>query len=250
MTNKKYYDIESKFKEQMSDNLIFNSFITNNSLRTKSERVSTSTSVYSFDTFYKLKIFDTLVNEIKSYLYKKPIDKFYEDKLRLIDFIDLTKFGNDLLKVDNTSEEFNYLLNRILSNGSKNIITNSQVCSLIQSSPYYNFTPHNSKTFNSSLIYETGQIYSKNVYVNPFMKWEDNTIVFIDDVFIDIRDIKISISDQPNNSINIIVDIEYALTDINDTNSEILIILSSKECPNYKKATAVIRNQKIDSILS
>lgn len=123
----------------------------------------------------------------------------------------------------------------------KYLIVNSQIGSIMQDSPEFEYQTMGLRTSASAVAYGIGKIRDTKIYVDPYMKFNDNKLLFFNNIDINLSDFRVS--DAPN---QIIVDF---LLDFEITDSKIVYVLDSVNSENYLSYKRVLRDKKIDNIL-
>jgi hypothetical protein len=128
----------------------------------------------------------------------------------------------------------------------KNVLVSPKIAALIQDTAF--FIPDMNKDRGSfSSCYRIGTIFShKDIYVDPFLKWDDMRICLFNDIFVNIEGVRANIKNDSTFNPKIMMEFEF---DFNCGPSEVLY-LRDDEYPNLDPVlTAIFRDRKINGIL-
>ena len=195
-----------------------------------------------------------LLNQIKQEL-NRCVYKHINNSLRKttkIEHVDLRQyenkpFGHTIDGLQMYDRVFSY----IGGYGYKNTFTSSKISSEMQdniqfilSAPPTNFIP------NYSLPYLVGKIGNTSVWVDQYLKYDDDKIVMFDEIEVnfDVKNIS-SIDDDPTFSPKIAkIVIELNLC-VGNVDSMIMSIIESMSSPSYAEYISTRRSTKIDEII-
>ena len=173
-------------------------------------------------------------------------------------FIDLTnRFGISTTQFKNPYSRSREIISKLdYDIPQKYLITGSRISSeyFIDSSSFY--LPFNSKIdiSNNSLMYPIGSITlgtKREVWVDPFMRWDDNYVLCFDDIRIDVSNFLVSVQNEPTNfpaKILVTLDLRYKVI-----NPEVFFIYEDHYIKNWDIQSIVKqenRNKKIDDLLN
>lgn len=186
---------------------------------------------------------DLILSQIKSQInttfYNNIIsDLFYTEFYSVIDF---RNSDFETMFLDNIVNTFKEL------SGYKNIILSCNLGCLFQE--VYSFSSASGKINNSSHIYKIGNLFGYlDIWVDPYMKFNDTRILGFNDVYIDIDNIEINVNNNYTiKPTKIIADFDYSYS---KQSSKVLYLLSDDSDPivfsEYKK---IERDIKINKIL-
>ena len=136
------------------------------------------------------------------------------------------------------------LVHEIAKRQYKNALVSPKIASLIQDTAF--FMPDMNKERGSfSSCYRIGSVFYRDIYVDPFLKWDDMRVCLFNDIFANIEDVRASIiSDVAFSKI----EMEFKF-DFNCGPSEVLY-LRDDEYPNIDLAIVpMLRDIKINGIL-
>lgn len=230
--------IHSEIKELFND-IKFNDLISfDKSISENSNRYCTSVQL-TCDDFSIIK--EHIKKDIVQTISRKSIMYLIDNSRK--EYIDLTKYNNDI-ELDRLSTD--ELIKYIIDSGYKKCILNGMLAVCIQDSSLFNFTKVKS-TLNSADIYNIGSIYGTEFYVDPYMKYNDNTIILLNEIRMNIAFIDVELSNEATFHPRIKIDFNSFYYD-----SDYLVcsVLEKKGSPTYLKYISDLRNQKIDDILN
>jgi len=155
--------------------------------------------------------------------------------------------------IDNSSNDIELdrlstdeLIKYIIDSGYKKCILNGMLAACIQDSSLFNSTKVKS-TLNNADIYNIGSIYETEFYVDPYMKYNDNTIILLNEIRMNFVFIDVELSNEATFHPRIKINFNSFYY-----NSDYLVcsVLEKKGSPTYLKYISDLRNQKIDDMLN
>jgi hypothetical protein len=138
------------------------------------------------------------------------------------------------------------LVHEIAKRPYKNVLVSPKIAALIQDTAF--FIPDMNKDRGSlSSCYRIGSIFShKDIYVDPFLKWNDMRICIFEDIFVNIEEVCANIKNDSTFNPKIMMEFGF---DFNCGPSEVLH-LQDDEYPNLDPVvTTILRDRKINGIL-
>ena len=138
------------------------------------------------------------------------------------------------------------LVHEIAKRPYKNVLVSPKIAALIQDTAF--FMPDMNKDRGSfSSCYRIGTIFShKDIYVDPFLRWDDMRVCLFNDIFVNIEVFRADIRSEATFNPKILVEFGF---DFNCGPSEVLY-LRDDEYPNLDPAViAILRDRKIKGIL-
>jgi hypothetical protein len=179
-----------------------------------------------------------IAKEIKSNIYRLILKNFSN---RI--FLDYSECDGDLLKINNT--KLTDFIQKISLYNTHNWVCNIQITSLLQDSRFYSFSA--SSINYSSMIYPVGKMLKNNIYVDPYKRWDDNTIQMFDSIDVCVKNFTTRVVSEATFNPKIVIGFELAYE---IKNPSMVHIMVSKNCQNYMLYTQDQRDQKIDIILN
>jgi hypothetical protein len=113
-------------------------------------------------------------------------------------------------------------------------------------SQYYKSNSHDSSDSPNFPIYSIGKLGESEIWINPYLKYNDNTLVIFDEVNLNIDYYKPEIVNEATFSPRI--KIEYRLC-IDSVKSTLLYLIEDVESVEYGLYLTYIRDKKIDEIV-
>lgn len=162
------------------------------------------------------------------------------------DYYDISKSHNlDMMSINDLVKMSDFI---IYSNNSQyeNIIASPMVATVLQDLSRFSVK---SGFINSGIgrVYCVGSISGIQIWVDPFMKYNDTRIIMFNDVNINIEDLNMRM-DYNNPSFNPRLMVSYRLSlDVGD--SKVLFLLDSQSHPEFQKYKSLQRDIKINDIL-
>jgi hypothetical protein len=213
----------------------------NTLLNFESNSISIALKIDEFETvksglLIEEHIFSLLTNEINQSIYKK-ITKELLDTVKF-DYIDLNKFNQ--MEVERT------IVDKIIENRSDyySLISSSIVSSELSHVNGFNSSPI-TNTYN--MIYHTGNLMGIDMYVDPYMRYNDGRICLLDKVRININNFEFSSNKSPITSTPR-AEIKYDLSiDIGD--SKIIFLIGGDFENTSEHLKKLQRDIKLNSLL-
>lgn len=137
------------------------------------------------------------------------------------------------------------LVHEIAKRQYKNALVSPKIAALIQDTAFFMPDMNNSGSFSN--CYRIGTIFShKDIYVDPFLRWDDMRVCLFNDIFVNIEGVRADIRSEATFNPKIIMEFGF---DFSCGTSEVLY-LRDDEYPNLDPALAsVLRDRKIKGIL-
>lgn len=162
-----------KFDETLNNFTKYNITVTNSSSRliftNEDEFVNKKQEIFIKDILSKIK--DTIRKDIL-------LKYYYENKN--YDVVDIR---------DSMFEQTRKLTNAIALENKPNLITCVRIAADISDSAGFNYT---TKDINGNSIYRTGSLANTGIFVDPYIRFTDNKIIFFDEIGINITNLEIS----------------------------------------------------------
>ena len=137
------------------------------------------------------------------------------------------------------------LVHEIAKRPYKNVLVSPKIAALIQDTAFFIPDMNNSGSFSN--CYRIGTIFShRDIYVDPFLKWDDMRVCLFNDIFVNIDGVQADIRSEATFNPKIMMEFGF---DFNCGPSEVLY-LRDDEYPNLDPVlTAILRDRKINGIL-
>lgn len=199
-------------------------------------------SVFKIDIDSEVK--RIIKNEISQSIYKNICRELYNiDRITDINNIKLINhIGGDI----DDGEFYKLVVEEIENSNYKNVITNSYVGSIIQDSNKFHITP--SIVSSGGIIYPIGNINKSDIFIDPYIKFNDTYFCLLNEVSLNIRNLEI-IDRIDEHSINTYKYIEYEMG-FNPNYSKLVLVVTSLNHDLYKRYKSLLRDKKIDILLN
>lgn len=119
--------------------------------------------------------------------------------------------------------------------------------SLISDAPGFHFSSLQNKSTNGSFVYLTGKLADKDIYVDPYMRYNDYKIYLFDDVSLNIEKFTAAIVSEATFTPRLVVKFDYDFL-VSPSKTINVIDLENQEALLELKAEH--REQQIDKILN
>lgn len=219
----------------------FNEVITfDKNLNNNFNKYSTSIQIAS-DDFSIMK--EHIEKDISQTISRKCIKNIIDNSRH--EYLNLTKYVNDVELDRQATDE---LIQYIIDSGYKKCVLSSMLATCIQDNALFNFKilPKTQKLINGADIYNIGSIYNVELYVDPYMRYDDNTVILLNEIRLNIDFIDSRLSNEATFHPRIVIDFNM----FSDSDSLVCYVLEKKGSPTYLKYISDLRNQKIDDILN
>jgi hypothetical protein len=191
-----------------------------------------------------LHIANSIKSEFSQSIMKTIIKELF--KTNDYDFIDFSSEGisSSLLDMRHARE----ICERILDNNYKNLITNGGLGSILQDCSQFQVCPMRVSLNHSGVVYPIGKLGGYNVFVDPYMKYNDDSICLFDEVQINILNLNcITVVDE--STFNPRYVLTYEMDFYINSVPKLLYVFTDKNSDNYKYAISKNRDIKIDKLL-
>ncbi len=177
------------------------------------------------------------------------------NKSENVDFIDIMSSNSGLPMLFLSSESLKEVEKFIIDKNYKNIITTGKVASELQDSQSFCFFPlkensTNGIKTNSGSVYQVGSIFGISIWVDPYLNFNEDKIIFYNDIVVDIRDIDCSIFEEYSFTPKVLI--SYKMS-VSVDQSLVVYLVDSEKSKNFEKFLAYKshkRNVKIDNIIN
>jgi hypothetical protein len=191
-------------------------------------------------------VFEHIQNEFNQNISKQMINGLISTKK--FDYYDVSKWHNlDMMSINDLIKVSDFIIDS--NNGQyKNIIASPMVACVLQDLARFSVKSGNFVNAGIGRVYNVGSISGIEVWVDPFMKYNDTRVIMFNDVNINIEDIDIRMDYKSSPSFNprLMVSHELAL-DVGD--SKVLFLLDSQSHPEFQRYKSLQRDIKINDIL-
>lgn len=186
-----------------------------------------------------------MVNKVQSMQISECIQGLFKNisseliKTKNIDYIQISEINLDY----NFPPE---LINKVAQTGFSTIIVNSKLGASIQDSVGY--SPHlNPNVINTNgVMYKIGSFFGKEVYVDSYMRYNDNRIILFDDIIMNFDNFSSYETNESTFATRNVIEFGYQMI---TSSSMLLYVISDKNDPNYGEYLRITRDEKIDKIV-
>lgn len=190
---------------------------------------------------------DVILPILKEELKQSLFRKLFKDSLKVsnIEFLDLRTLGLESTYLSHVTY-LSKMVDRLNNIQGKNLLTNVRLATdLSDSSQFY---VHNNYSVSSGgLPYLIGSLSGKNLWVDPFIQYDENFILIFDSIDLEIVDMKKNINNNsPNISSQIEVHLDYKFS---ISNPSVLYIFTNDNQKNLSILVSAQRDERIDQIL-
>jgi len=203
---------------------------------------------------YHDKFISMVLSEMSQSVVKKILQSIFDNGKK--SFIDLTnRFGSAATQFENVSSRSRKTIVKIHYDlPQKYLITNGRICSdyFMDSSAFVPLPFSNKITSSDGLIYPYGSIHlqtKRDIWIDPFLRWDDNYILCFDEVFLDISNFSFSIRNEATFAPKVLFSLDLRFEVINP---EVFFIYEDDYKKNWDIQSIVKqenRDKKIDYIL-
>lgn len=207
----------------------------------------------SEDLYYD-KFSSMVLSEMSQSIVKKILQSIFNNGKK--SFIDLTnRFGNPATQFENAASRSRKIIDKIHYDlPQKYLITGGRLASdyIMDSSAFVNLPFSNNISNNGGLIYPSGSIHlqtKRDVWIDPFMRWDDNHILCFDEVRLDISNFSFSLKNEATFRPQVLVSLDLRFEVIN---AEAFFIYEDDYKKNWNIQSIVKqenRDKKLDYIL-
>ena len=185
-------------------------------------------------------ILNLLVDEVNQDFIKRILKKIFDTPK--FDYLDLRPGGSLMTG----RQHLDTLVNMILSSGYKNVVTTGLIASELQDSHFFKATSIQTAS-KTSTFYTAGKLSNVNIWVDPFMRFNDGRLCLFNtvDINFDNFDLKEII---PAMSITPRLMIEYNF-DFLVSDSKLIFVIEGENSEAYKQYKSLQRDIKIDNVL-
>lgn len=210
------------------------------SVNTNFAKYSTSVQLSSED--FSL-IREHIEKDIASTISRKCIKEIIDNSKN--EYLDLTKYVND---IELDRKAIDELIHHITNSGYTKCILGSMLAAGIQDNARFNFKklPKTQPLINGADIYGIGSISNIEIFIDPYMKYTDFTIILVNDLRLNLELIENKIVSEPTFHSRLLIDFNM----YSEYSALVCRVLDKKGTENYLKYISDLRNQKIDDILN
>jgi hypothetical protein len=209
------------------------------SVNTNFTKYSTSVQMSS-DDFSLIR--KHIEKDIASTISRKCIREIIDNSKN--EYLDLTKYVNDI-ELDRLAT--NELIDYIIGSRYNKCILNVMLANCIQDDNRFHFKAMNQNTtINGADIYNIGFLSDIELYVDPYMRYNDNTMILLSDLRLNLELLDNNIVSEATFHPRILIDFNM----YSEYDALVCRVIDKKGTENYLKYISDLRNQKIDDLLN
>ncbi len=191
--------------------------------------------------------------DLEKQSYNLILDEFNRNITKIVtnELFDTNRFEwVDLRTIQSTHEASNKIIESIIYHGKgfKNIITNVKIANCLQDSSYFHISAYKSNVLrsNGSELSEIGSICGIKIWIDPYMKYDDDRMVMFNDFYINIEDVRGFIVDEA--SFRPRIRLEHKM-DFRVSDTKLMYVIESESSPGWLTIKQLNRDLKINQIL-
>jgi hypothetical protein len=182
-----------------------------------------------------------IVSEVNGDLIKHILKSMFDTKN--FDYLDLRPDGslmNGRIHLEN-------LVQMIINSGYKNVVTSGKIASELGDSQFFSPVDFKQTIQSTSNLYTPGSLSDIKIWVDPYMRWNDDRLCLFNLVDINFNNIDLSDSINPGD-LQPTIKIEYTFGfSVRDT--KLIFLIENENSESYKHYKSLQRDIKIDNIL-
>ena len=178
-------------------------------------------------------IISSIKSEIENSIYNSIYKNFKSYNLKFLDVRNLTQ-GSFVCKIEH------YLSNQHY----KNVIVNPKIGTHISDSRFFKISHI---TNNNSTLYKIGKFQETDIWINPYIKYDDTKIIFFDDVGCNIQFHKTEIINDGTIAPKILIRYKF---DCNTTTDCTVFLIEDDKSDKYLEYLSDVRDKKISEIIN
>lgn len=189
-------------------------------------------------------IANSIKSEFSQSIMKTIIKELF--KTNDYDFVDFSfeEIDSSLLDMRHARE----ICERILDNNYKNLIINNGLGSILQDCSQFQVCPVSLSLNHSGFVYPIGKLGYRGVFVDPYMRFNDDRICLFDEVQINISNLDFNIITE--STFNPRYVLTYEMDFYINSVPKLLYVFTDKNSDNYKYAISKNRDIKIDKLFN
>jgi hypothetical protein len=183
-----------------------------------------------------------IVSEVNGDLIRYILKSMFDTKN--FDYLDLRPDGslmNGRIHLEN-------LVQMIINSGYKNVVTSGKIASELGDSQSFSPVDFKQTIRSTSNLYTPGSLSDIKIWVDPYMRWNDDRLCLFNLVDINFNNIDLSDSINPGD-LQPTVKIEYTFGfSVRDT--KLIFVIENENSESYKHYKSLQRDIKIDNIIN
>lgn len=183
-----------------------------------------------------------IINEVNGDLIRHILKSMFDTKN--FDYLDLRPNGslmNGRIHLEN-------LVQMIINSGYKNVATSGKIASEIQDSQFFSPDEIRQTIGSTSNFYKAGSLSGVKIWVDPYMRWNDDRLCLFNHIDINIDNIDLSESINPGD-LQSTIKVEHRFGfRVGDT--KLIFVIEDENSESYKQYKSLQRDIKIDNIIN
>ena len=185
---------------------------------------------------------NALINELNQNFIKRILKKCFDTSK--FDYLDLRPDGSLMTGRTNLEK----LANMIVSSGYKNVVTTGMIASELQDSQFFSHNGFQHASMSTtSTFYNSGKLSDVNIWVDPYMKFNDGRLCLFNTVDVNIDSVELR-EVVTNASLTPRFVIQYK-SDFIVSDSKLIFVIENENSEAYNQYKSLQRDIKIDNIL-
>ena len=184
------------------------------------------------------RILGTIFNEITQNIYKIILREVASNT---------TNTFIDLRNEEHRGKGLEKLCSSILREDYKYCVTNPRLASEISDSSGFHFSNLQNRSTNGSFVYLTGKLGSKDVYVDPYMRYNDYKMFLFDEISLNVENFSATITHETTFVPKLVIRYDY---DFLVSPGKTINVIDLENSDALLELKAEHREQQIDKILN
>ena len=187
-------------------------------------------------------LYSIMSDEIKQTIYKIILRDLSSSTN--IDFLDVRSMGGT-----DTHASSVYLFNKILEYPfNTNLVTNAKIATVLQDCAMFSVQASN-KIYKGAEVYPVGKISNLDIYVDPYMRWDDDWMCIFNEIEINVEISEPEIVAESTFAPRLKIDFNLAYRILGQSNILYVVEDGFKNMNAYNAFISKQRDEKIDSII-
>lgn len=237
-------------KEIFEDIKLSDVLILDKSINSNFTKYSISTNVVS-DDFSLIR--ESIENEITYTISRNCIKELVN--ISRNEYINLSYYDYNYIINELDEKATDDLISYIISSGYKKCILNAMLACCIQDRAIFDFNSSKGPLYNGSDVYCIGSVGLVELYIDPYMGFDNETIILFNDLRVNtglidtniINDINFGSKVTTFFNPKLLIDFNIAFS---FGDSLVCDVITSKHSKSYYKYISGLRDEKIDDILN
>jgi hypothetical protein len=218
----------------------------------KVERMSLSLSLtqnpFSTEEEFIAKFASMVVSNFNDEISKKVFKYIFDFGKK--SYVDLrNQFGASSALYQTQMTKSRKILSEIYHKNWNHVITNGRISSeyIMDSSAFQNLPLSNSVNSSNGLSYPIGKLMNMEIWIDPYMRWDDNYMISFGDVLTEVSNFRAQIINGPTFAPQLLIDFDFRFEVVEP---EIFFVFEDEYMKNWSNLKQEHRDKKIDYILN